>query len=53
MLEVSVSVAERDWVPAVHRVTLKDYAPLLDAVKVESAGNVAALSELVKWTVPV
>jgi hypothetical protein len=49
MLEVTVSVAVMDWVPPVFKVALKLPVPL---VRVEFAGKLAWLSELVKCTVP-
>jgi len=49
MEEVTVSVAVMVWLPGVARVALKVPDPVNS---VESAANVAAESELVKWTVP-
>jgi hypothetical protein len=49
MDELTVSVAVMDWDPAVPRVIVKVAVP---AVKVASAGRMAAPSEEVKWTVP-
>ena len=49
MLLVTVSVAVIVWLPGVCSVALKVPVPL---VSVLSAGNVAAPSLLVKWTVP-
>ena len=46
---VTVSVAVRVWLPAVFSVAENAPVPLLS---VESAGNVAAPSELLKCTVP-
>ena len=46
---VAVSVAVIVWLPAVFSVTLKVPVPL---VNVALAGRIAALSLLVKWTVP-
>jgi hypothetical protein len=50
MLGLLVSVAVSNWVPAVSRVTLNTPTP---AEIVVLAGNVAAASLDVKWTVPV
>ena len=47
--EVTVSVAVIVWLPAVSSVAEKLPVPL---VSVASAGNTAAPSLLVKWTVP-
>ena len=47
--EVTVSVAEIDWVPTVFRVAKKVPLPL---GTLESEGRTAAPSLLVKWTVP-
>jgi hypothetical protein len=50
MEEVTVSVAVMVWFPAVLSVADSVPTPL---VNVESPGNVAKPSVLVKWTVPV
>ena len=52
MVDVTVSVAVRPWVPTVLSVAVRVYAPWLMVVNVVSAGRTAALSVLVKWTVP-
>src|SRR5260370_1051035 len=49
MLDVIVSVAVRDCVPAVFKVAVNVPVPLVSA---ELAGSVAWPSLLVKWTVP-
>ena len=50
---VVVSVAVTVWLPAVRKVALNVCRPLSPAAKAKLAGNVAAPSVLVTWTVPV